>query len=155
MRMISKAKKQGVVSYVLDTPEDMYTKEEALIHFKNEKKGDPNSQFQANFFMLHGETGRKIAYEWFSNIEKSPHLLEDESEEVAPGFVGHRHDQSIFSLVCKSNEVQPAIAPPPTGRNGFKSILRASFHPIWISRNRSGVSIKPKWLTKLGNVSLK
>lgn len=155
LRMISSARNQGAVSYVLETAEQNYTKKEALAHFGNGKKGQPDYQFQANFFMLYGGPGRRIASEWFRNIEQNPHLLTDETDGVVPGFIGHRHDQSIFSLVCKSNEVQPAIAPPPTGHNGFKSIIKASFHPIWISRNRSGVSIKPKWLTNLGKVSLK
>lgn len=155
VQMLKLASEQGVLTYALNTKEDNYTKVEAIEYFGAEINGNSDIQFQANFFMLHGRLGKKIATEWFEIISRYPELLNDATRRSSPGFVEHRHDQSIFSMVCKRNGVLPAISPPPTARNGIKSVVKAALSPIWISRNRSGASIKPKWLTSLGKISIK
>ena len=154
IHMMNVARREGVLAYALRTEERKYTKQEVFEHFNCKSAENEDLQFQANFFMLHGATGRKIASEWFESVSTNPELLEDKSRFSPEGFVEHRHDQSLFSLICKMNGVQPSISPPPTGKYGCKSILKAAFSPIWISRNRSGVTIKPKWLMKLGRFSM-
>jgi hypothetical protein len=53
------------------------------------------------------ETSLKIVNEWLSIIEHDFSLLDDAVSKVEnlPGFIEHRHDQSIFTLLCLKYQV--------------------------------------------------
>jgi hypothetical protein len=60
-------------------------------------------------------------------------LLQDENDD----FIGHRHDQSIFSLLYKESRM--FFIPDETNwKPNWKE--KGSFYPIWAMRNRTGVS---------------
>ena len=86
--------------------------------------------------------------EWLALIlesEENFNLLESPGGEI-PGFIEHRYDQSIFSLVCKNNGIKPMMLRPTPGMGSWKTLLRAVFQPIWTSRNRTGISSIPRAL---------
>jgi len=149
-KILKLAEKNGAFTYMLNTLESHYTKNSLL---KAYPKIDPGGlQIQATWFVLSGEVGRKIAEEWYSQTMKSINFSNDSvsREGENPNFIAHRHDQSIFSLVCKANGVVPNDYVPVAGTRGIPAQIRALSHPIWNSRNRQGKSIKKTFLRILG-----
>jgi hypothetical protein len=151
-RLLKLAEKNGVVAFTLKTPEWKYSKSDLLNKFSHlDSKNFNSNQFQTTWFALSGKIGAAVASRWleitledyaYSNVSPSK-----TSESL--GFVENRYDQSIFSLVCKEFGIKPMRYTPVAGRSGFKSVFRALFHPIWTSRNRTGISIIPKWVRSL------
>jgi hypothetical protein len=55
------------------------------------------------FLVRNSESSRKLIRDWANFMETNPSLIDD-SPSVAPdipGFIEHRHDQSVFSLLIK------------------------------------------------------
>jgi hypothetical protein len=141
---LKKAQKEGVFAYTLNTAEQDYTKKSLFDLFPTLNKEDRSPQFQATWFILHGEKGRSIANEWLriALLDISTLDLSTSPGGEVASFVEHRFDQSILSLVLKSQRCNPQHYIPAAGTTGCKSQLRAkAFHPIWTARNRSGVSL--------------
>ncbi len=139
------ARVQGAAIFELKTPEKFFTKKVVGDLFPMAAQIRPYSQVQATWFLLHGETGRRIAKRWLEVILQGEIFVNSSfnSEEEIVGFVAPRNDQSIFSLICKEEGIRPLISTPPTGRGDSRiARLRAHSYPIWVSRNRSGSSIK-------------
>ena len=98
--------------------------------------------------MLYGREGKKLSkniflpiYEKFDIVD--PTILDaNESEELELA----KCEQSLLSLAIKSQRRVRAMKVPPAGNRGFKSQLRGVFEPVWLSRNRKGESIIPKWI---------
>lgn len=151
-RILKHARKYGVAAFVLQTPEWKYTKSDLINRFNFlDSLHFESPQFQTTWFALSGELGAKIAKRWLE-ITLEDYAFSSVSASSAPeklGFVENRYDQSIFSLVCKEFGIKPINYVPAAGRSGFKSVIRALFHPIWTSRNRTGKSIIPKWVQAL------
>jgi len=149
----NQAARFGATVFTLATPEFQYTKRDLFNEFPNLDSNDPTNQIQAGWFMLSGETGRRISKSWLEVTLKSVFYSNEEPSlngEVKE-FISHRHDQSIFSLVCKSESVTPIKYTPATGTHSSLGRIRALSHPIWVSRNRTGVSVIPKSLQKFSN----
>jgi hypothetical protein len=140
------AKRRGVVCFNLGTPESAYTKRELFSHFGFEDTQNLGAQIQATWFIVYGEKGKAIMREWLECIliGESKFNFDHGVNGEIPGFVEHRNDQSIFSMVCKKNGIKPIRLKPTPGRGSWKTLTRAFFHPIWTSRNRGGVSTIPK-----------
>ena len=137
------AKSQGYFLYQLDTAESQYTKKSLFSHFPKTNPNDSTGQIQATWLFLHGDVGREISTRWFKTaiIDISLLDLSNSGKFEAAGFVEHRFDQSILSLVVKELGLKASSYRPPAGTNFF-SQLRGLSNPIWSSRNRSGISIK-------------
>ena len=148
-KILEYAEMHGAAAFTIETPEWKYSKSDLVNRFGYlDPRHFESPQFQTTWFALSGEVGAKIAARWleitledyaFSNVNPS-------SSPERPGFDENRYDQSIFSLICKENGIKPIDYKPAAGSSGFKSILRASLHPIWTSRNRKGNSIIPGWV---------
>ena len=142
-RWLKSSEESGHFLYTLDTPEQDYTKALAFLEFPNLNPSDRSPHIQATWFMLHGETGRKISEKWLEVAMKDISLLD---LSLSPGgevgtFVEHRFDQSLLSLICKSFRVNIRTYLPCSGNSGWKSQVRGILHPIWTARNRSPKSI--------------
>lgn len=149
------ARKYGVACFTLDTLEIEYTKRDLFEKFPQIKPSESGKQIQTTWFFLYGETGKKIAREWFETVMSGTHLLEltPSAKPEYPGFIENRYDQSAFSLVCKSNGI-PAMRYKPT--NGYTSMilrLRGIINPIWTSRNRFGNTVKRKFHIAFENLA--
>lgn len=151
-RMLTHAKQHGAMFYELKTPEESFTKRKVLDYFSKRVINGGQSQIQATWFMLSGPVGRSIAEEWSFLAISRPDFFDDSESEngEAPSFVEHRNDQSVLSLICKSNQVRQFTYTPTSGPKSFKSSVRCFLHPIWNSRNRSGVTVIPRCYRVLG-----
>jgi hypothetical protein len=146
-RMLRHAKKHGAMFFNLETPEESFTKKAVLEYFSDRMLSSSHSQIQATWFVLSGPVGKSIAMEWSFLAISRPDFFDDSESEngEAPSFVEHRNDQSVFSLICKSKQIRQFRYTPTSGPKSFKSSVRCVLHPIWNSRNRSGISIIPKY----------
>jgi hypothetical protein len=143
---MSLAKRRGVACFTLKTPEYRYTKRELFDFFQIADPISHGYQIQATWFLVYGEKGKRILREWLECILDSETKFDFElSAEEYIDFVQHRNDQSIFSMVCKKNNITPMRIKPTPGLGSWKTLLRGFFHPIWTSRNRSGVSTIPRF----------
>ena len=147
------AEKSGTFVFNLNTPEQDYTKRSLFGYFPNLDPSDRTPQFQATWFMLYGDTGRKIANEWLRiallGIETLD-LSESPGGEVAT-FVEHRNEQSLLSLVLKNHSTENRKFHMFSGTETIRGKFIARINPIWTSRNRTEKSIIPmKWRTSSG-----
>ena len=143
-RWLKRTEEEGVFAYTLNTPEQDFTKKALFNLFPHLNKEDRSPQFQATWFILHGEKGRSIASEWLriALLNISTLDLSTSPEGEVPSFVEHRFDQSILSLVLKNFQINAQHYTPAGGNTGFMSQIRATaLHPIWTSRNRTGQSL--------------
>lgn len=139
------AKVQGAVVFSLNTPERLFTKRKVLNLFPALSPRKMRNQIQATWFMLYGKKGEAIAQKWLdivlNDLEFIDSSFEPHLEDI--DFVAPRNDQSIFSLICKEAGVIPLFYPPTNGVGGITTRIRSIFHPIWVSRNRSGETLIP------------
>lgn len=88
-------------------------------------------------FAIKTEKSQRIASKWLNSCVDSDYsLLVDpfETDSQPDGFIQHRWEQSILSLILKSEGVQPLLDETyyyPNWRMGWN-------FPIWAMRNRSG-----------------
>jgi hypothetical protein len=138
--------KHGVFCFKLNYPESDYTKRSLFEEFPDLIFPDSSPQIQATWIVLHGSIGRAISERWtevsLNNIKNLDLRTGPECETKT--FVEHRFDQSILSLVIKSFKLPVSCYTPISGKDSILSQLKGMSHPIWTSRNRSGVSIKKK-----------
>jgi hypothetical protein len=142
-RILEAAKRTGGWFYALNTRENYYTKRDLIMRFPDLPKSKFDFQVQANFFVLHGERGETLARMWLQLMLESKRNF-DFSESYGgeqDGFIEHRNDQSLLSLLVKSmNFPISRYTPPARPRRGLGSI-KGYLSPVWVARNRSGSSI--------------
>ena len=151
LRFQQRALQTGASVFTLKTPESLYTKNLLFREFSDLDPLDSTDQIQNTFYLLSGDKGKKIATRWLkTTLISTAHSDDSISAGSEPiGFVRNTGDQSVFSLVCKSEGVTPMKYTPATGANSRIGKIRALSHPIWVSRNRTGKSVIPKFLQKL------
>ena len=92
-----------------------HTKADLLDYFQflNNKKITHSPQFWAgSFFIKKSKFSISFVKEWLDVFEKNFHLINDSPSKLQnlPGFLGNRHDQSVFSLLCKKNFIKSLSA---------------------------------------------
>jgi hypothetical protein len=141
---IALAEQTGYSVFELDTPENRFSKRDAIEVFSPNLESDKTPQVQATHFFLHGEVGREIAEKWFGAGMEGIHMF-DHTPSIQgdpEDFVLHKSDQSLFSLSLKSLGATERVTTPPAGNRGLFSRISAMRAPIWVSRNRDGESLK-------------
>jgi hypothetical protein len=81
----------------------------------------------------------ELVNEWY-NIGSSDYHFINDSPSINnnfKNFIEHRHDQSIFSLLVKKNNLINYDMDP----TNFISSKNGMNYPIWTSRNRCGISL--------------
>jgi hypothetical protein len=143
-KRISMTKQSGSWFHALNSSDYQYTKGFVLQQFPELSVNQINApQIQANYFHLSKDSSLELTREWYEVTSRSIQnvdLNQDLMENI--GFMEHRSDQSILSLVAKKHGAVFKRLNLPSG-NTSKSAARAAFEPIWISRNREGESIIP------------
>ena len=142
-KMLQFAETSGVVAFKIETPEALYTKKRVFHFFPSLEPTDMSGQFQGGSWILSGDKGNSIAKRWNQIVSLGPELTNDSIEDELPNFVSPRHDQSIFSLVLKENNISPWKRVPPYPRDNFFSYLKGIRFPFWWARNPSDVSTIP------------
>jgi hypothetical protein len=149
---VHKAKNIGVVGFSSFAPEWKFTKSELLKLFPNSEIDVATDQFQSGTWLLSGPFGKSIADEWNLICSTSESMTNDKCEEEVPGFIAHRHDQSVFSLVLKKHSIKPERLLTPYPKNKFLANLTAIRSPIWAARNRSGNTLLPMYVRTLARL---
>ncbi len=95
--------------------EYMYTKSDLLDYFKvlNNKKITHTPQYESGcFFFKRNKYTLKLLDEWANVYKKNFNLADDSKSKIKnlKGFVENRHDQSIFSILCKKYKVKTLSA---------------------------------------------
>lgn len=97
-----------------------------------------NDQFSATSMLLKcSDENKKFVDEWYSIcVEKSYHYVDDTPsvEENSEIFVDHRHDQSIFSLLVKRDNMFCQLD-DETFWDQKEWKQRSVKYPIWATRN--------------------
>lgn len=141
--ILKSAIKNGGWFYGLRTREDQYTKRDLLLRFKEVAKIHPDIQVQANFLVLYGDDGLKIAKKW---LELATERIENIDFSISKSgensdFVQHRNDQSLLSIIVKQLGYGISRLIPPSRPKSNSGRLKGFVSPVWVARNRSGVSI--------------
>jgi hypothetical protein len=146
-RHLRRARKFGAEVFSLQTPELSYTKRDLFYEFPGVDLLDRSPQIQTTNFYIHGRNGLEIARNWFEVATKSQSTIDESVSnrgEIGE-FITHRHDQSIFSLSCKTNGKFHVFDTLTSGTGTRKSRIRGFISPFWASRNRTGISNVPTW----------
>jgi hypothetical protein len=140
LALLEKVKSNGAVVFHSNCPELNYTKRSVFSFFPSISPRDASPQIQSGSWMLSGELGKNIADKWASAATFSYEDISNDYIEFneVEGFIAPRHDQSFFSLTCKSFGIQPEDSMPPGGGHGLRTQLRAIFFPFRWARNRTG-----------------
>lgn len=149
-RILESAVRNGGWFYSLRTPETHYSKRDLIIRFPESSRVSPDHQIQANFFVLHGERGEELARNWLSVILEDRRNF-DFSQSYGgenSDFVEHRNDQSILSLMVKSMKFPISRFVPPAQPRGVAGTIKGLISPVWIARNRTGLSIQNSWVKR-------
>jgi hypothetical protein len=156
IELIEKAESEGLVAFSTGAPEFQYTKGKVFDYFKSTDRFDRSPQLAAGSWFSFGPRGKNIINQWVSAAEFDYALINDEIEENNEfiEFQAPRHDQSLFSLTCKSNKIYPHSRRPPGSLNTIKSFAANFFFAFRWARNRTGRSANPIWLRKMGVFSL-
>lgn len=92
-----------------------YSKADLLDHFNflNKKDITHSPQFWAgSFFISNQKESENFLNEWINVFEKKIELIDDSNSEISnfDGFIENRHDQSVFSLLCKKYGIKSLSA---------------------------------------------
>jgi len=87
-----------------------YTKSDLLDYFNSLDVDEITitPQFWAgSFFIKKHPESEKFINNWNKVFENNFHLIDDTPSKIPnlPGFIENRHDQSVFSLLCKTNSI--------------------------------------------------
>jgi hypothetical protein len=127
--------KQDIIPFELDHLEGAWTKRDAFVYINADAMGfQETRQFLASFIVV-----RKSAFSMrFMNeyLEYccNPNILTDLDNRCGlpnyPGFTAHRHDQSVFSLLCKKYQLQGFRDPSQWGNSQVSQFTNSSYPQI-------------------------
>ena len=127
-----------------------YTKMDLIKYFDMENDIDKLALPQmesGSIFIYKNDLTTKLMYEWYDVCFNNYHLIDD-SPSVEPNFkefIENRHDQSVFNLILKKNNIVNYDLSPNFWGLGVGSrdnyIKNALEYPIWTCRNKKGKSL--------------
>lgn len=114
--------------------EYQYNKGDLLEYFDclNVKSITHTPQFQGGIIFIRKEKSTvEFVENWISVFEQNFNLLDDSPSKTPNilGFIKHRHDQSIFSLLCKGKNVDYLFTNEYFTVNDWESLEEK---PIWV-----------------------
>jgi hypothetical protein len=142
LRLMMERSRNACFFHALKYPELEFTKTKILQHFQLSEEDCWSGQFQATWFLLSGELGKRITEEWSATCLLGIEMVDDTLGAESPKFIENRHDQSVLSCLLKSMRIKPRNHRPCYKPVSWSSKVRCYLHPIWSARNRSGESIQ-------------
>jgi hypothetical protein len=100
-----------------------------------------NAREAATILIRRSPRAIQVIGEWFDvATQGSYHFLDDSQSELPeiPGFISHRHDQSILSLITKRHCLSPC-----TDQLWYPEYSSRPEVPVWTTRHLSGLSYNP------------
>ena len=129
------AGKSGLVFKMSDIPEWKFTKKSLASEISATETMMNDSQITASVFCLKREFALEICNQWLSVMKNAEYAhLTDEISDEAEGFVAHRHDQSMLSLIVKKYHSERVLVQDLRDFEETNSWIK-------ISRNRSSLSV--------------
>ncbi len=152
IRLISKLEDQPVIAFQTKFPEYFYTKSNCLSLLKNPRDQITNQTEATALLIKNCNESRKILAEWEDYATKDNFVyLNDILSDEQVGFIEHRWDQSIFSVLYKNAEYKSlrmrqvfGYLHENTKITVFRRFRFNSFF-LWQIRNRSGESILKRY----------
>ena len=129
----------------LQAPEWQYSKKYFLESVNATKEEKESGQIQATFSIFHNchET-KKFSREWINWSNSKLNYWQDPiEEEQEEGFISHRNDQSLFSILWKRHKF--SVGPNSRKYSGHLDLLRSAPVPIQTIRNRTGKVVIPNF----------
>ena len=143
-KMIEKAVFHHGFAEQLDAPEWKYSKKYFLdsVNATNEEK--LTGQIQATFSIFHNcPESREFSQEWVRWTESKLNYWQDPINEIQEeGFIAHRNDQSLFSILWKRSNF--SVGPVSRNFRKYFDFFQSASIPIHTLRNRSGKSVIPR-----------
>jgi len=136
--MMRSAERTGALLFSSAVMEKLVTKRELLDRFP--KQFQDSEQLATGSWLLFDTMGMRLANKWLE-ITALPDALAPSTSADLDGFIGHRYEQSTFSLAAKTLGFTPARLwreYPPSGRGLFFTATRGALFPFLWSRNRTG-----------------
>lgn len=123
----------GIITFEMELKEYEYTKREVFDYFKSPEAIINSKQIISGIILI-----RKCAHtcmmidKWYQTIYDNPWLFTDQMDTGIQhsGFIAHRHDQSIFSVILKTYGAE--VLPDETYFNDF--MREGQFFPFWATR---------------------
>jgi hypothetical protein len=129
----------GLLVFKQDLKENNYTKSDVFSFFGvlEDKKITHANQIWAGSFLLR-KTKKSVDFinQWYNTCHDNFYLINDKPSKVSnfDDFIGHRHDQSVFSVLCKLN--QPEFLSIDECYPSNKDWNTMEKRPIWAIRNK-------------------
>jgi hypothetical protein len=154
-KYIDFAMEQGRTLFSIPTPEREYTKRDLFEYFPSLSPEDATPQFQSGSWILKIDSNQHFAEQWEILSSIGVFMTDESLSQISESddFKVHRYDQSIFSLLAKSLGFKSVLDVPPGAASSVRAKLRGFFHPFWWTRNRTGVSMIPRFMITAGKIS--
>ncbi|MGY0039960.1 hypothetical protein [Pedobacter sp. NJ-S-72] len=123
----------GALAFQLPHKENEYTKHEVFDHFQTSDSIINSDQLMATVILLRKcEHTTNLVNLWYDTLYENSSLFTDEKDPAIqhPDLIGHRHDQSIFSVIRKIHGV--LILPDETYFLNF--VKEGEAYPFWATR---------------------
>lgn len=113
---VLEASRQYIMSYELPLIEEQWTQEETFNHMKcNDDKYRKSNQRLATYMLIKVNESSKNFIKEYLTLCQDEEILIDKFSQENDKLIQHRHDQSIFSLLCKKNNIDPFRDPSQYG----------------------------------------
>ena len=126
--------------------EDRWSRRATMDYLNLDKSLRESTQIQSTTVFVTGRSDA-LVQQWFDACiaDDYTHVMDGPQTELnAPGFVAHRHDQSVFSGIAKRHGI--ATIPDETFWAPQWSTTGQSY-PIWAPRNRTRVRVEASGLS--------
>lgn len=127
--------KQDIIPFELELPESAWTKRDAFVYMNADAQGfDQTRQFLASFMVIRKSVFSLQFLEQYLHHCSNPKILTDKENTCGlpnyPDFVAHRHDQSVFSLLCKKHGLQGFRDPSQWGNSRIAEYSNSKYPQI-------------------------
>jgi hypothetical protein len=138
------ATENNFLTFELDHLEHDYTNHNVIANFLPNLPNNSKQICATTFLIANSSYATNFLITWYDKMKennfynlKPSNNYDTDSLELK--HINHRHDQSVFSLLLKSENISPIKDETYWAPNWKKSGLE---FPIWATRNRRGYSVK-------------
>jgi hypothetical protein len=150
-RFLIETKHQPILAFNTSVPEYKFTKNKCLSLLDSEGSKYTNQIAATTIIIKNCDKSREFIGQWAQIATSSAgSYSNDELGNEVPGFIEHRHDQSIFSVLYKNSKFKsykvsnPRYATKPAHVNLVDKIFCNHLF-FWQIRNKSGESCVSSW----------